>query len=179
MSDFRRLGGWGIDLHIHDNHFICLLCGTPTQVFSRGLLRDGLIHHVSTQYVFADPDLTVNCVSGGLCTPGLKFAQSFEMFLERATLQFDAGTYGDQWVVNRPLTLITDDGTVTQPDPGGGQEWCAAFSDELQAAVEGVLRGVAPDVLSGEMARNALRLCLAEAESIRTGAAVKFAIAGA
>ena len=27
MSDFHKLGGWGIDLHIHDNHFINLICG--------------------------------------------------------------------------------------------------------------------------------------------------------
>ncbi|MCH8831034.1 MAG: Gfo/Idh/MocA family oxidoreductase, partial [Planctomycetes bacterium] len=29
ISDYRRLGGWGIDLHIHDNHFISCLCGVP------------------------------------------------------------------------------------------------------------------------------------------------------
>ncbi len=169
ISDFRKLGGWGIDLHIHDNHYIGLLCGVPKQVFSRGLLRDGLVNHVSTQYVFDDPDLTVSCVSGGICAGPLKFASSFEMFLEHATLQFDAGTYGDDWVVNRPLTLITDDGTITTPDPGGSGEWCAAFTAELQAAFEGVQAGEAPHVLSAELARDALRLCHAEAESIRTG----------
>ena len=173
ISDFRKLGGWGVDLHIHDNHYIGLLCGVPRQVFSRGLLMDGLVNHVSTQYVYDDPDLTVSCVSGGIAAAGLKFSQSFELFLERATLQFDAGTYGDDWVVNRPLTLITDDGDVQTPDPGGSGEWCAAFTDELQAAVDGVAAGEAPPVLSGELARDALKLCHAEAESIRTGTIVE------
>ncbi len=172
IADFRKLGGWGIDLHIHDNHYIGLLCGVPKQVFSRGLLRDGLVNHVSTQYVFDDPDLTVSCVSGGLCADGLKFASSFEMFLERTTLQFDAGTYGDDWVVNRPLTLITDDGNITTPDPGGGGEWCAAFTAELQAAIDGIAAGQATAVLSGQLARDALRICHAEAESIRSGCVV-------
>jgi len=168
MGDFRKLGGWGIDLHIHDNHYIGLLCGVPRQVFSRGLLMDGLVNHVCTQYLYDDPDLTVSAISGGIAAAGLKFAHSFELFLEKATIQYDAGTYGDAWVVNRPLTLITSDGLVTNPTPPGGTEWCAAFTDELQAAIDSVHSGVAAPVLSGDLAYQALRLCHAEAESIAT-----------
>lgn len=36
IENFRKLGGWGIDLHIHDNHFLLVLCGRPQKVFSRG-----------------------------------------------------------------------------------------------------------------------------------------------
>jgi predicted dehydrogenase len=172
MGDFRKLGGWGIDLHIHDNHYISLLCGTPTKVFSRGLLMENLVNHVSTQYIFGPSELTVSCISGGIAAPGLKFNQSFEVFLEGATIQFDAGTYGDDWVVNRPLTLMTKDGEITNPDPGGGGSWCAAFTEELQAAVESVTGNGPHPVLSAELARDALKICLAEAESIRTGEAV-------
>ena len=172
MADFRKLGGWGIDLHIHDNHFIGLLCGVPKQVFSRGLLMDDLVNHVCTQYLFEDPSLTVSCVSGGIAASGLKFNQGFEVFLQRATIQFDAGTYGDQWVVNRPLTLITSDGAITNPDPGGRGSWCAAFTDELQAAVDAVNAGREHPILSGQLARDALKICHAEAESIRTRQAV-------
>ena len=107
--------------------------------------------------------------SSAVSAAGLKFAQSFELFLDRATLQFDAGTYGEDWVVKSPLTLITDEGEIETPDPGGSGEWCAAFTDELQAAVMAVQSGEAPTVLSGELARDALKLCHAEAESIRTG----------
>ncbi len=167
MSDFQKLGGWGVDLHIHDNHFIGLVCGVPRQVFSRGLLMGGVVNHLCTQYLFDDADLTVSCVSGGIAAAGLKFNQGFEVFLDRATIQFDAGTYGDDWVVNRPLTLITDDGEVTNPDPGGSGTWCAAFTEELQAAVNAVASGQEDPVLSGQLARDALRICHAEAESIR------------
>lgn len=170
MGDFRKLGGWGIDLHIHDNHYIGLLCGVPKQVFSRGLLIDGLVNHVCTQYLYNDRDLTVSAISGGIAAAGLKFAHSFEIFLERATIQYDAGTYGSDWVVNRPLTLITSDGEVTTPTPPGGGEWCSAFTDELQAAIDSVRSGTAARVLSGELAYQALRLCHAEAESIATAA---------
>jgi len=169
MSDFRKLGGWGIDLHIHDNHYIGLLCGVPQKVFARGIMMDDYVNHLSTQYVYDDPELTVSCISGGIAADGLKFGQSFELFLEKATIQFDAGTYGDEWVVNRPLTLITDDGEVTNPDPGGSGEWCAAFTEEIQVAVNAVESGTEPAELSGRLAQDALKLCHAEAESIRTG----------
>lgn len=169
ISDFRKLGGWGIDLHIHDNHYLCLLCGTPKAVFSRGLLRDGLVNHVSSQYVYDDPDLTVSCVSGGIAAPDLKFAHSFEFFLEDATIQFDAGTYGNDWVVNRPLTLISKANGIQSPQPGGGTEWCAAYTGEIQLAINAVETGTIPAPISAALATDALKLCYAEAESIRTG----------
>ncbi len=173
ISDFRKLGGWGIDLHIHDNHYINVLCGAPQAVFSRGLLKEGFVNHVSSQYVFDNPNLTVNSVSGGIAAPDLKFAQSFELFLEDATIQFDAGTYGDQWVVNRPLTLISREEGVTYPRPGGGSEWCAAFTEEIQAAVNAVQSGDVPAPLAAKTAMDALKICYAEAESIRRGQPIK------
>lgn len=172
IKDFKKLGGWGIDLHIHDNHYIGLLCGVPSKVFSRGLLKEGFVNHVCTQYLYDDPDLTVSCISGGIAAGQLKFAHSFELILEWATIQFDCGTYGDEWVVNRPLTLIPDAGPIETPDPGGSGTWCAAFTEEIQAAVAGVLAGTAPMVLSGKLACDALKLCYAEAESIRRAAPV-------
>ncbi|SFJ06768.1 Gfo/Idh/MocA family protein [Planctomicrobium piriforme] len=172
ISDFRKLGGWGIDLHIHDNHYLGLLCGTPRSVFSRGLLKEGFVNHVSTQYVYDNPDLTVSCISGGIAAPDLKFAQSFEFLLDDATIQFDAGTYGDQWVVNRPLTLISREHGVETPQPGGGSTWCAAFTEEIQAAVSAVSSGKVPLALSATLATDALKICYAEAESIRRGCAI-------
>lgn len=175
MSDFRKLGGWGVDLHIHDNHFIGLLCGVPRQVFSRGLLQEGLVNHLHTNYLFDNPDLAVTSVSGGIAAKGLAFGHGFELYLERATLLYDAGTYAGQWVVNRPLTLITDDGSAQQPELPGGTEWCSAFTSELQAAVNSLQTGKEAAELSGTLALNALRLCEAERQSIVTGKIVDVA----
>lgn len=168
MSNFRKLGGWGIDLHIHDNHFISLIGGTPKQVFSRGVLEDGLVNHVHTQYVFDDPGLTVSAVSGGIAAEGLAFAHGYEMFFEKATLMLSAGTVGGQWCVDRPLTLIQGS-KIISPKLKGGSEWCSAFTAELQAAVDAVKSGDTPRLLSGELARDALKVCFAEARSIATG----------
>ena len=174
LSDFRKIGGWGIDLHIHDNHFISTLCGAPKQVFSQGTLIDGLVNHVHSNYVYEDPDLAVSCVSGGIAAKGLEFAHGFELFLEDATIAYNAGTYDGEWVVDRQVTLIKNKGRkVTTPKLKGGSEWCSAFTAELQAAVDGIIAGKSPDMLSGAMARDALKLCHAEAKSIASGRLVK------
>lgn len=173
MSDFRKLGGWGIDLHIHDNHFISHLCGVPQKVFSSGMLQDGLVNHVHSQYLFENSDAAVSCVSGGIAQSGLQFAHAFELYLEKATLLFSAGTIAQQWVVDRPLTLMTDNGRTRHPPLKGGAEWYSAFTSELQAAVNGVKSGQAPPLLSGDLATAALKICHAEAKSIESGRAVK------
>jgi predicted dehydrogenase len=175
IEDFRALGGWGIDLHIHDNHFIGLLCGVPKKVFSRGIVSDGFVNHVHTQYVYADPQLAVSCVSGGIAAAGLQFVHGFEVYFEKATLEFAAGTRGGAWQVDRPLTLFTGDGKATTPTLKGRTEWCAAFTAELQAAVDSVRSGKETPNLSGTLARDALKLCYAEARSITSGKPVAIA----
>lgn len=172
MADYRRLGGWGIDLHIHDNHFVSLACGIPQKVFSRGIVEDGLVNHVHTQYVYDGDVPAVSCVSGGIAAGGLQFAQGFEIYLEDATLLYNAGTIGGEWVMERPLTLIDQDGGVRSPELKGGTEWYAAFTAELQEAVDAVESGKEPQILSAALARDALRLCYREARSIETGESV-------
>jgi predicted dehydrogenase len=172
ISDYRRLGGWGIDLHIHDNHFISLVCGVPQKVFSQGILEDGLVNHVHTQYVYDEPNVAVSCVSGGIASAGLQFIHGFEIYLEKATLLYEAGTFGGEWVVDRPLSLINNRGKVTHPKLKGGTEWYAAFTAELQTAIDGIRSGKEPEILSGTLARDALKLCFAEAKSISGGRVV-------
>jgi len=81
--------------------------------------------------------------------------------LEQATLLYDSG--------GTPLTLLTADGQSSHPDLVGGGDPLAAFRDEIETAVVGVSTGKEPDLLSGQLARNALALCHHECESVRTG----------
>ncbi len=173
MADYRKLGGWGIDLHIHDNHYISLICGVPQKVFSRGIVQEGLVNHVHTQYIYDDPVPAVSSLSGGIAAKGLQFAHGFEIYLEKATILYNAGTLGTDWVVDRPLTLITNRGKPRTPKLKGGTEWCAAFTAELQDAVDAVKTGTEPQILSASLARDALKLCHAEAKSISTVNSVK------
>ena len=172
MSDFRKLGGWGIDLHIHDNHFIAHACGRPSGLFSTGLLQDGFVNHVHTSYIYENGP-AVTCVSGGIAANGLQFAHGFELYFDDATLMFDAGTFGGEWVVNRPLSVITSDGKVTSPELPGTGKWCAAFTNELQVAVDALQTGKSAGPLSGDVALAALQMCWAETNSIQSGGIVK------
>jgi predicted dehydrogenase len=173
MADLQKTGGPGIDLHIHDNHFIGYACGVPRQVQSRGILENGFAQYLTTQYLYDDPEMTVSCISGGIAAKGMAFAHGFEIYLEQATLLFDFNTLGGEPVTNRPLTLVTNNGRVTQPKLKGGGEWCSAFTAELQVAIEAVQTGQEPALLSGALARDALKLCYLEAKSIATGKPVK------
>ena len=167
---FPEVGGWGIDLHCHDTHLIGLLFGTPRQVVSTGLLKDGFIEHVSTQYRWEHESApAVSCVSGGIAAGGLKFNHGFEVHFEKATVQFDAGTYGQDWLVNRPLTLIDKTDRVREPKLKGGTEWYSPFQSELELAAKAVRTGQPCPELDATLARDALSVCLSEAKSIETG----------
>ena len=60
-------------------------------------------------------------------------------------------------------------GTTT----AGGGDATTAFTSELQMAVNGVLAGKEPALLSGKLARDALVMCHKECESVRSGRVVK------
>ncbi|VAX37085.1 oxidoreductase-like [hydrothermal vent metagenome] len=166
MEDYRKLGGWGIDLHIHDNHFICATCGVPQKVFSQGIQREGLVNHIHSNYLFDDVDLAVSSVSGGIAPKEMQFAHGFEMIFEKGMIIYNAGTIAGEWVVDRPLTLIAGNSKPRQPKLKGGSEWYSAFTLELQEMVNSLKSGKKSKLLSGELARDALKLCFAESKSI-------------
>jgi predicted dehydrogenase len=166
IADVDKTGGPAVDLHIHDTHFIALLAGTPQRVFSTGIAdKDGGVTYLTTQYLYHHDDPPVlSCSSGALAMPGRPFVHGFELYLEKATLLFESGT--------QPLTLLTGDGKKKEPKLAGAGEDTAAFTREIQTAVDGVQAGVAPDLLSGALARDALLLCHKECQSVLSGAAV-------
>ena len=175
MASLEAVGGWGVDLHIHDNHFLSLLVGKPAKVFSRGLLEgDGLVRHVESQYVFDSATApAISCSAGGIACKPIEFASGYELFLEKATVSFSAGTYGGEWVVDRPVTLAPAKGPLRQPSMKGGTEWYSPFQNELEAACESVKGGGVKPELDAGLARDALAICVAEAKSIATGKLVK------
>ena len=175
MASLEAVGGWGVDLHIHDNHFISLLAGEPTHVSARGLLEgDALVRHTESQYTFAGASPpAISCSSGGIACKPVQFAAGYELFLEKATISFSAGTYGDEWVVDRPVTLAPAKGPLRQPSLKGGTEWYSPFQNELEAACECVKGGGVRPELDAHIARNALAICMAEAKSIASGRLTK------
>ena len=173
VADLQSNGGPAIDLHIHDTHFIGLVCGVPKAVQSRGVSEHGVSLHLTTQYIYDDPDLAVSAVSGALSQAGRPFTHGYEIYLERATLAFESATLADQFHLAMPVSVILPDGTVERPDLGSGDP-IDAFARELEAAASAVSSGTMAPELSGVLARQALVLCHAEVESARTGQPVQF-----
>ena len=171
IADAARSGGPAIDLHIHDTHFVSLISGVPKAVHSRGVVENGAVVHLATQYIYDDRNLAVSCVSGALSQAGRPFTHGFEIYLDQATLVFEFANLGGEGHVATPLSVIKPDGTVERPELGSGDP-VDGFVRELTVAVEAVYTGQPAPQLSGDLARQALRLCLAEVESVRSGTVV-------
>jgi predicted dehydrogenase len=161
IGDAAKTGGPAIDLHIHDTHFIGLLAGVPKAVFSTGIMENDVVQHLTTQYIYGLGGPSITCSSGALAMSGRPFTHGYEVYFERATLIFESGVC--------PLTVLTADGKSSQPAIPGGGDSIISFTHELQAAVDGVSGGKAPDFLSGQLARDALSMCYKECESVKTG----------
>src|SRR5215208_6326840 len=174
IADADRSGGPAIDLHIHDTHYIGLVCGVPRAVQSRGVVDGGAVVHLSTQYLYDDPNRAVMAVSGALSQAGRPFTHGFELYLERATIAFEFANLAGQGHVATPLSLILPDGTVERPELGSGDP-IDSFAAELGVAVTAVASGKPAPQLSGELARQALRICHAEVESVKSGLPVTIA----
>ncbi len=68
--DPAKVGGPVIDLHIHDAHFIRVLCGMPERVFSTGRSRGEVVEFVNSQFLFANLGLSITATSGVLAQQG-------------------------------------------------------------------------------------------------------------
>lgn len=167
ISDASKTGGPAVDLHVHDTHFIGLVCGVPERVFSSGLVENGSVPYLTTQYLYGPGGPAVSCSSGAIAQKGREFVHGYEIYLEKATLVYELGA--------TPLTVLTPDGKSKQPKLKGGGDPLSAFTTEIQTAVEGVRSGQEPDLLSGKLARDALVLCHRECDSVRKGKPVAVA----
>jgi predicted dehydrogenase len=159
IGDASQTGGPAVDLHIHDTHFVGLIAGVPKSVFSSGLVEGDAVNYLTTNYIYGPGGPTVTCSSGAVATKGRPFAHGFEIYLEKTTLALNPSG----------LTVFGDDGTASVPELPGGGDPIASFTAELQAAVNGVVAGVVPALLNGQLARDALVLCHRECESVKTG----------
>lgn len=164
IGDASKTGGPAVDLHIHDTHFIGLVCGVPKQVFSTGVVSGDAVDYLTTQYLYGPGGPAVTCSSGAVAMKGRPFVHGYEIYLEKATLVYESGTC--------PLTVLQADGSSETPKLAGGDEATAAFTIEIQAAVDGIKAGREHDYLSGKLARDALVMCYREIESVKTGKAV-------
>ena len=91
IGDAAKTGGPAVDLHIHDTHFIGLVCGVPGRVFSSGTWKTASVQYLTTQYLYGPGGPAVSCSSGAVAMSGRPFVHGYEIYLEKATLVYESG----------------------------------------------------------------------------------------
>ncbi len=182
--DPQMIGGPLVDLHIHDAHFIRLLFGRPTGVFSTGRLHKGrpggqtpasdepVVEFASTQFLF-DDDFSVTATSGVIGQQGRSFTHAFEVQFEEATLLFDFAVVGGEGKTVMPLTVLRADGKVDHPalatPSGETADEISPFAAEIREVTRAITSGEPSAILDGQLALDALLLCHAQTRSIVSG----------
>lgn len=175
LKDFfnpHKVGGPVIDLHIHDAHFIRLLCGMPKAVFSRGRMRGDVVEYLDTIFLFEDGGPTITAASGVINQQGRAFTHAFEIHLEQATLLYDFSVIDGKPELTMPLTVLTADGGVQRPQLGSGDP-IDAFVAEMSEVSRSIASGQPSTILGGDLARDALLLCHRQCQSVATGRQAK------
>jgi predicted dehydrogenase len=166
IGDASKTGGPAVDLHIHDTHFIGLVAGVPKAIFSSGVVgANGSVDYLTTNYLYGPGGPAVSCSSGAVSAKSREFVHGYEIYLEKATLTYESGTV--------PLMLLPSEGKPQAVTLPAGTGELSAFTDEIQTAVNAVASGKEADLLSGQLARDALAMCLKECESVRSNQPVK------
>ncbi|MGI9519726.1 MAG: Gfo/Idh/MocA family protein [Pirellulaceae bacterium] len=166
--DPEKIGGPLLDLLVHDVHFIRALFGMPAAVSSRGRMRGDCVEYCATIYDFEDDELVVASFGGVINQQGRPFTHAFEVRFEHATVQFEFAAFADETEM-MPLKILTADGQVIRPVVGDDDP-ADAFVPEL-AEVARVVSGAqaTSSMLDGGLARDAVELCHAQTQSVRSG----------
>ena len=167
----QKVGGPMLDLHVHDAHFIRLVCGMPKAVHSSGTMRGDVVERFTTQFIY-DPPRMVTATSGVINQQGRPFTHAYEIYLEGATLFFDYMALPKVGDAVTPLTVLLSNGKVERPKLGSGDP-VDAFVAELTEVVRAIRANKPSPLLAGELARDALVLCQKQTESVLRGRAVK------
>ena len=166
-----QVGGPMLDLHVHDAHFMRLLCGMPHTVFSTGRMRGEVAEFFTSQFLF-DDSLLASAAGGVIQQQGRGFTHGYEIHLDGATLLYDFAVVDGKPELSMPVTVLTADGKMTRPTMESSDP-VDAFVSELTEVVESVRAGRNSPVLGSDMACDALILCDRQTSSIRKRKPVK------
>ncbi|MFT5303131.1 MAG: myo-inositol 2-dehydrogenase/D-chiro-inositol 1-dehydrogenase [Mariniblastus sp.] len=161
------IGGPLFDLHVHDAHFIRLLFGMPTGVYSCGRTRGEVVDYCNSIFQFENRSLAVSCTSGVINQQGRPFTHGFEIHFENATVQFDFQAFADEAEL-LPLKVLTSDGKVLRPELGDGDP-IHGFGREIKEVAACLNENRASEILNGSLARDAIEICQMQARSVMAG----------
>ncbi len=174
IADPSKSGGPAIDLHIHDTHFISLLCGVPRAVHSSGVVETATVVHLTTQYLYARPEPRGLLRLRALSQAGRPFTHGFELYLDagddrlRVRQPRRAGARGDA-AVGDPARWHGRTAGARDRRPGG------CVRPELAVATQAAASRSRAAAARGRPGTAGPLVCLAEVESVQTRKVVEVA----
>jgi predicted dehydrogenase len=163
--DGAKSGGALFDLHIHDADFVQFCFGKPRSVFASGHTKvSGAIDHVLALYQ-VEGGATVSAEGSWAMSDGFGFNMAYTVNFERATADYDLARGAEAL----KLFVPGQQPEVLQPAGGDG------YIGELTYFADCVRAGRVPRVVTANDGADAVALCEAEAESIRSGRLVTLA----
>ena len=151
-------GGGLFDLHVHDTDFVQHVFGKPISVYSSGFSKvSGAIDHVLTQYK-VKCGAKVSAEGSWAMTSGWGFNMSFRVIFEQATADYDISREDE------PLRLFVE-GQEKKVIECEGED---GYVGEMNHLIECIQIDQKPSV-SADDGLNAVEICTAEEESVRTG----------
>ena len=165
--DREIVGGPLLDLHVHDAHLIRMLFGMPKTCYSSGKMRDGVPEFFHSMLLFDDPDVTVSATCGAIAQQGRPFCHGYEIYLERATLQFELSAYSDSSETIE-AKIIPNDGPPIRLSRVDGDP-VLAFVRQMEEVRNTINNRLPSKVLDGQLASDAIAICEAQERSIVSG----------
>ncbi|MDI9586861.1 MAG: Gfo/Idh/MocA family oxidoreductase [Acidobacteriota bacterium] len=163
LNDSSKSGGALLDLHVHDADYIMSVMGMPKAVFSRAghMAPDGpKVDHVMTHYIY--DDVAVFAEGGWAMPPTYPFEMAYEVLGEKGCLRFSTSR-------DPMLSFHPAQGDPVTPE----YRATSGYMQELEYFAACIENNQVPTRVTAFDAREAIRLILAEKESIETGQIVE------
>lgn len=178
LVDPARSGGAVLDLHIHDQDYIRWLIGSPKKIQACGVPGPGGgIDSVMT-LGWEHPSGAKSLAEGSLVlSPKFPFTMALLVACEKATIRFDSGA--NPSLVVYPFKAESYAPALPDPEVGVSAEALGnigslgGYYNEIKYFLDCLNSGRAPDMVTPEDAREAVRLCLAVKKSVETGTVAK------
>lgn len=154
-------GGAAIDLHIHDTDFVNWCFGLPKEVFSVGMSKtSGAIDHIVTSYMYTK-NMQVTAEGGWAFPKTFGFEMSFRAIFEKGTVEYSSS--------KKP-------GMLMHMSTGRKMELKVDATDGYQREIDYFLKCIKndkkPEIVTPRDASDAVKVVMAEIESVRRGKAV-------
>lgn len=170
--DERRGGSQLFDRHLHDCDAVTWLLGTPKSVYTYGIHKDcftqGGVSHSFTEYYY-DNNLVVSAEGSADAIKGFPFTAAYRAFFEKAVIEYNSRSTPTLQVFEGGEPIVPEiKSKVPSLTSGMNITNSAPYYNEEVYFFDCIRRGVKPETITPEKARESVRVVSAEMLSAKT-----------